>query len=113
MGQISQMKLARETGIGRECIANYVNAEYPEKSMKIEILKKLAEFFHKDKYYFCNDYHIFLDTVDVRAFLQKKREKAKMSQRKFADKIGVSLQNYKYYERGNGYLPFEVWQKVK
>lgn len=112
MGQISQMRLARELGISRDCIFDYMNPEYPERAMQVETLKKLAVYFKKDIHYFCNAYHIFLDTVDGRAYLKDKRSKLGMSQREYAKEIGVTLCAYKVYERGRARIPEEVWKRI-
>lgn len=113
MGQISQMKLAMDIGVSRDCIFDYTREDYPEKSMQVETLKRLAEYFEVDQYHFCNEYHRFIDTVNVGEYLKGRRKKAGMSQREFAESMNVALVSYKQYERGAVRIPEPIWRITK
>ena len=63
--RIPKSRLAREVGVSRDLVGNYTRASFSEESMQISVLKSFALYFGKDTYYFCNDYHRFIDTVDV------------------------------------------------
>ena len=58
--------------------------------MQIPVLKSFAAYFDKDTYYFCNDYHKFIDTVDVVKLLKRLRKEKGVTQRRFADELGVT-----------------------
>lgn len=45
--------------------------------MNISVLKRLAKIFGQEEYYFCNEYLIFVDRVNVPAYLLEKRTKRK------------------------------------
>lgn len=80
--------------------------------MDIETLKMMAEYFGQDKYYFCNEYLQFLDCVDGAAFLKEKRKEYQMSQREFAEMLGISLASYKKYEMGDVKFPQRYWDRL-
>lgn len=108
--QVSYGEIARSTGISKDCILDYVSPRYAETSMNVATLKKIAEYFHKDAYYFCNSYHIFLDRTDGAEFLKEARRRTGMSQRDFAQNAGVSLYAYKAYESGQAKVSEKVWR---
>ena len=75
--RIPKVRLARDVGVGRELVSSYTRENFPEESMQIPVLKSFAAYFGKDTYYFCNDYHKFIDTVDVVKLLKRlRKEKA-------------------------------------
>lgn len=113
MCQMSKEKVAKEIGVSRDVLYDYVKPVYLEKSMQPQILIKLAEYFGKDKYYFCNDYHRFLDEVDGKAYLKGKRTEHNMSQRQFAKTLEISLPRYKAYESGKNKIPMELWKMLQ
>lgn len=112
MEQISHIQLAKEIGVSRDCIFRYTNLNFPEKSMNIEILKRIAEYFHKDRHYFCNSYHIFLDTVDGKEFLKNQRKELGITQKEYANKLGINLGIYKKYESGETKISEYVWSEI-
>ena len=111
--KISQPKLAKAVGLTRDRIYVYENGKIEEGSMNIEILKRLAEYFGLDKYYFCNEYHVFMDTTDVPQLLKRIRAKEGLLQREFAEKTGIPLATYKVYESGKARLQERYWMKLK
>lgn len=111
--KISQPKLAQAVGLTKDRIYTYQSGRIAEENMDIGILKKLAEYFGVDQYYFCNEYHIFMDTTDVPQLLKRMRAKAGLSQREFAKKIGIPLAAYKVYESGRVRLQERYWVKLK
>lgn len=111
--RISYLKAARDMGVSRDMVFDYTNPSYPEKSMQVNTLIKFADYLGEEKYYFCNDYHRFLDTVDVGAFLRELRKKHEMTQRQFADYLGIPCYRYKTYESGKCKLPQEVFDRLR
>lgn len=111
--KISFMQASKELGVSRDLFINYTNPDYKECSMQVHILKKIADYFGKDRYYFCNEYHMFLDTVNIKYFLCESRAQQKMTQKQFADFLGVTLSSYKKYEEGRSRLPLAVFEKLK
>lgn len=111
--KISQPKLAKAVGLTRDRIYVYENGKIAEENMDIEILKRLAKYFGVDQYYFCNEYHVFMDTVDVPELLKHIREKSGLSQREFAKKKGIPPEAYKTYEGGKVRLQERYWKKLK
>ena len=111
--RISQPKLAQAVGLTKDRIYTYENGKIAEENMDIEILKKLAEYFGVDQYYFCNEYHIFMDTTDVPQTLKRLRSKKQMSQREFAKKENIPIAAYKAYESGRVRLAEKHWKKLK
>lgn len=111
--KISQPKLAEICGCTRDRIHVYVNGHCSEANMDVRILKKMALYFGKEEYYFCNDYLKFIDTVNVPEWLKERRMKYQMSQSKFAAFIGIPLQKYKLYEIGKVRLQGQYWENLK
>ena len=110
---ISYLKAAKDIGVSRDLVFDYTSPDYPEKSMQVNILVKFANYLGKEKYYFCNEYHRFLDTVDVGAFLKELRRKHEMTQKQFAVYLDISYYRYKTYENGKCKLPQEVFEKLR
>lgn len=81
--------------------------------MQVQTLIKFAEYLGKDRHYFCNEYHKFLDTVVAGDFLRELRAKYKMTQKQFAHFLDITLASYKKYEEGRCRMPFEVFEKLK
>lgn len=107
--RISKAGLAREIGVSRDLIFDYTSRAYAEESMGVSVLKSLAKFFGKESYYFCNDYHRFIDTVEVREWLKDLRKNRGMTQRQFAGWIEIPVDRYKSYEQGRCRLPYSVY----
>lgn len=110
--KISQAKLAKVCGCSKGIIFSYVNGNCREENMDIKILKKMAVYFEKEEYYFCNEYLKFMDTVDVAKWLREKRIERNMTQRCFAASFDIPLNNYKAYEEGKVRLQFPYWENI-
>ena len=110
---ISYQKAARDMKVSRDLVFDYTNPNYPEKSMQVKTLIKFADYLGLDKYYFCNEYHRFINTVDVGAFLLELRKKNEMTQKQFAAYLDIPYYRYKTYESGRCKLPQEVFDKLK
>ncbi len=113
MCQKPKDKVVKEIGVSKDLLRDYINPAYLEKSMQPQTLIKMAEYFGKDKYYFCNDYHRFLNEVDGKAYLKGKREAQNMSQRQYANVLGISISRYKSYEEGRSKIPVELWKMLQ
>lgn len=111
--KIAQPELAKAVGCSRDRIFCYENGRTSEEKMDIELLKKMADYFGVDKYYFCNEYHVFIDTTDVPEYLKKMRKDKRMSQRKFANMLGIPLASYKGYEEGRVRIPEKYWYYIR
>ena len=110
--RIPYLRAAKDIGVSRDLVFDYTNPDYPEKSMQVKTLIKFADYLGEERYYFCNDYHRFLDTVDAGDFLRELRKKHEMTQRQFADCLGIPYYRYKTYESGKCKLPQEVFDKL-
>ena len=111
--RIPKVRLARDVGVGRDLVSSYTKESFPEESMQIPVLKSFAAYFGKDTYYFCNDYHKFIDTVDVVKLLKRLRKEKGVTQRRFADELGVTIAMYKTYEQGKSSLPYSVYLRLR
>ncbi len=111
--RIPKARLAREVGVSRDLVDNYTRESFSEESMQISVLKSFAAYFGKDTYYFCNDYHKFIDTVDVDKLLKRLRQKKGIAQKLFADELGVTTTMYKAYEQGKSNLPYRVYLRLQ
>lgn len=110
---ISKVRLAKEIGVSRDLVSSYTRKRFPEESMQISVLKSFAEYFGKDIYYFCNDYHKFMDTVDVVRFLKRLRQEKGMTQKVLADELNITTAIYKKYEQGKCRLPYQVYLRLQ
>lgn len=111
--RMPKSRFAREVGVSRDLVYNYTGASFSEESMRIPVLKSFAEYFGKDTYYFCNDYHKFIDTVDVVKLLKGLRQEKGMTQRVAADKLNITAVMYKSYEQGKSRLPYFVYLRLQ
>lgn len=111
--RIPKARLARDVGVSRDLVSNYTKESFSEEAMQISVLKSFAAYFGKDTYYFCNDYHKFLDTVDVVELLKRLRGKKGVTQKMFADELGVTIAMYKAYEQGKSCLPYSVYLRLR
>lgn len=80
--------------------------------MDIAALKKMAEYFGMEAYYFCNEYHVFVDTADVPEYLKGIRRAKGMSQREFCEKFQIPLPAYKKYEIGKVQIPGKYYRII-
>lgn len=110
--RIPKARFAREVGVSRDLVCNYTRTSFAEESMQIPVLKSFAAYFDKDTYYFCNDYHKFIDTIDGMELLKRFRGKEAVTQKIFADKLGVTTAMYKAYEEGKCSLPYQVYLRL-
>lgn len=110
---VSCQRVSGELGLGKDLLHNYLSRNYCESSMQVEILIKLADYFGEETYYFCNDYHKFLATVDGGMFLRKMKQKYHMTRKEFAGYLGVSFSAYRAYESGKSRLPRNVFERLK
>lgn len=110
--RIPQRELAKACGCSIDTIFSYANGKCREENMDIGILKKIAAYFGKEEYYFCNEYLKFIDTVNVPKWLKEKRKEQNMLQREFAARLHIPLDNYKVYEVGIIRLQFRYWKEI-
>lgn len=108
----SYRKLANALGCSRDTIFSYANGKIPEDHMDIAVLKKMAVYFEEDMYYFCNEYHRFVDTADVPQYLKGIRRGKGMSQREFCEKFQIPLSAYKKYETGKVQIPGKYYRII-
>lgn len=80
--------------------------------MDIAVLKKMAVYFGMEAYYFCNEYHVFVDTTDVPEYLKGVRRAKEMSQREFCEVFQIPLAAYKKYETGAVRIPGKYYRVV-
>lgn len=111
--KLSQPGLGAAIGCSRDTIFRYTNAKIPEAHMDIQLLKKMAAYFGVEEYYFCNEYHRFIDTTNVPEYLRWTRKKMNMTQRQFVKILNVSLDSYKCYEVGKMRVSEECYYKLK
>lgn len=111
--RIPKVRLARDVGVGRDLVSSYTKESFPEESMQIPVLKSFAAYFGKDTYYFCNDYHKFINTVDVAKLLKRLRQKKGITQEMFAGELGVTTVMYKSYEQGKSNLSYQVYLRLR
>lgn len=108
----SHWKLAKALECSRDTVFSYANGKIPEDHMDIAVLKKMAAYFGTEEYYFCNEYHVFVDTVDVPEYLKGIRKAKGMSQREFCEKSQIPLAAYKKYETGAVRIPGKYYRVV-
>ena len=110
--KISYPKMAEAMECSRDMVFSYANGKIPEDRMNIAVLKKMAAYFGKETYYFCNEYHVFVDTVDVPEYLKEVRKARGMSQKEFAAACNISLSAYKKYETGAVRIPEKYYRII-
>lgn len=110
--KVSYQELGAAVGCSHDTVFAYANGRVAEGRMNISILKRMAEYFGVEAYYFCNEYHVFVDTTDVPEYLKKIRKEMKMSQKEFAEATGVSLSSYKKYETGAVRIPEKYYRVI-
>lgn len=110
--KVSYQELGAAVGCSHDTVFVYANGKIVEEHMNIGILKRMAEYFGVEAYYFCNEYHVFVDTTDVPEYLKKIRKEKRMSQKEFAEATGVSLASYKKYETGAVRIPEKYYQVI-
>lgn len=110
--KISQEGLAKACGCSTDKIYAYVNRKRLEENMDITVLKKIAAYFGKAPYYFCNEYLEFIDTQNVSAILKAMRKARQFTQRQFAELYDIPLIRYKGYENGKVQLQFPYWKRI-
>ena len=108
----SHWKLAKALGCSRDTVFSYANGKISEDRMDVAVLKKMAEYFGTEPYYFCNEYHVFVDTVDVPKYLKGIRKAKEMSQREFCEMFQIPLAAYKKYETGAVRIPGKYYRVV-
>lgn len=110
--KISYRELGEAVGCSHDTVFAYANGKIAEGHRNIGLLKEMADYFGVETYYFCNEYHIFVDTTDVPEYLKKIRKEKNMSQKEFAENTGVSLSSYKKYETGAVQIPEKYYHVV-
>ena len=90
----------------------YANGKISENRMDVGVLKKMAEYFGMETYYFCNEYHVFVDITDVPKYLKGVRREKGMSQREFCEAFQIPLAVYKKYETGAVRIPEKYYRIV-
>ena len=110
--KVPQYKIAKAIGYAKETIFNYMNGKVSEEHMNVQMLKKMAVYLGLDEYYFCNEYHKFIDSTDVPKLLKGTRREMGMSQRELAAAADIPLQSYKKYEEGRVRLPEKYWRAL-
>lgn len=60
--KVSRPKLAKAAGCSKDVIQAYTQGKTSEENMNITWLKRMAEYFGLEPYYFCTEYHVFIDT---------------------------------------------------
>lgn len=110
--KISYPKMAEAMECSRDMVFSYANGKIPEGHMDIAVLKKMAAYFGKETYYFCNEYHVFVDTVDVPEYLKRIRKAKEMSQKDFAVAFHIPLSAYKKYETGVVRIPEKYYRII-
>ena len=110
---VSANQAAKDIGVSRYLMSDYINYKYSEDSMQVETLIKFAEYFGEERYYFCNEYHRFLDSVDAGKLLRELRSEHNMTQREFAAYLEISHFRYKSYEEGRCKVSRELFDTLK
>lgn len=111
--EISYQRAAKEMGVSRDLIFDYTNPEHSENSMQVETLIRFAEFLGEERYYFCNEYHKFLDQVDVGSLLKKLKKEHNMTRQQFASYLGIPFATYRTYESGKSRIPQVIFDRLK
>ena len=109
---VSQETLSKYCGCRKDVIYYYVNCKCLEENMNITVLKKIAGFFEKPPYYFCNAYLTFIDEKNVPVVLKKLRQEKGMTQSQFAQLYHIPLACYKGYENGKTRLQYKYWKRI-
>ena len=110
---VSANQAAKDIGVSRYLMSDYINYKYSEDSMQVETLIKFAEYFGEERYYFCNEYHRFQDSVDAGKLLRELRSEHNMTQREFAAYLEISHFRYKSYEEGRCKVSRELFDTLK
>ena len=106
-----QDELAEMVGIDRHTLLRYENGQRSEENMDAAWLVKIALECGRDKYFCCNPYHIFI-IEDYGAQIKQYRKRMGLTQKQFAEKLGVWVTTVKRWEYGQNKPPFHIWELV-
>ena len=108
---LHQNELAKLVGIERSTILRYENGQIPEVRMETSFLVKIALACGMDKYFCCNPYHIFI-MDDYGTQIKKYRKSLGLTQKQFAEKLGVWVTTLKRWEYEKNKPPVYIWELV-
>lgn len=108
---ITQQQIVEDLGIERSKLIRYENGQIAENNMDIHILKQIAVYCNKDKYFCCSPYHIFLDNnpgEKIKLF----RQSFGLNKKQWADKFRVSKKTVNYWESNKQRPPAYIFSLV-
>ena len=108
---IHQDVLADMIGIDRITLLRYENGHRNEDSLCVEWLIRIAIACGLDKYFCCNDYHIFL-AENPGQQIKQWRKSQKLTQKKLAAMLGVNITTLKRWEYNENKPPRYIWELV-
>ena len=109
--ELSHNEVEKISGISKRTIYRYENDLVKEENMRVNVLKKLAQLYHLDKYAFCTDYHIFIDN-NPGIQLKEYRKRNGLSQKDLAHYLGINKGIVQHWEQGINKPPKEIWRQL-
>lgn len=109
MKGLRQKDIAQYLNIHLSLYHNYENPAYEQ--FPVEDLEKLAAFYHLSMTQLLDEYHLFLyqhQTSSLKYF----RKTNFLTQRQFADFLGVSRTSLQCWENGYRNLPRDIYEKL-
>jgi len=106
-----QEDLAERIGIDKCTILRYENGHIPEERMEVPWLIQIALECGRDKYFCCSPYHIFL-MREPGAQIKAYRKSHGLTQKRFAEILGVWETTVKRWEWQKNKPPVYVWELI-
>ena len=103
-----QKDVADYIGIDPKTYSKY--EEYGRDQYPISSMSRLAELYEIPLEELLDDYHLFLLRGQAEQ-LKTLRESKKLTQKEFAELIGISLGKYKHWEKGKVQISRSNWKK--
>lgn len=105
---LRQRDVANYAGIDRSTYVRY--EEYGKDLYPLEQMEKIAQLFEMPVDVLLDDYNLFLRNGQGNQ-IKSIRMKLGLSQRQYADKLGVSLGNLKQWEQNRKQIFKSTWEK--
>jgi len=106
-----QRELAEKIGIDRTTLISYENGQTVEENMIIDWLIEIALACGMDKHFCCSPYHVFI-IEDAGKQIKQYRKNMGLTQKKFAEQLGVWTTTIRRWEQNVNKPPKHIWELV-
>ena len=106
-----QREIAEKIGMDRTTLTAYENGKIVEEHMDVKRLMEIALACGRDKYFCCSPYQIFL-TEEPGAQIKAYRKSHGLTQKRFAEILGVWETTVKRWEWQKNKPPVYIWELI-